>query len=151
MIKNKINSDVKQSVSKKSTTTSPISKSYTSKSGKSDGFMAWLRDEETDGILTPVGAVTSFVRGLFEIIKTVYKKPVLCSFVIVGGIFLTTVAQSVALPAIMWGSVVSGVAAIAYSMRSIATRRTNLEKKQAIELMGIATFVLAIGIFGLIV
>ena len=151
MIENKIDTTVKKTVATTGTTTSPISKSYTDKKEKTSGFKAWLRDEETDSEVTIKSATASFAKGLIEIVKTVYKKPVLCSLIIATGVVLTTFAQAIALPAIMYLSVVSGAAALVYSAYSAATRKTNIEKKQAYELMGIATFVLAIGVCGLLI
>ena len=151
MIKNKIDATIKENVATTSTTTSPISKSYEDNREKTNGFVAWLRDEEKDSEVTAKTAATSFAKGLIEIVKTVYKKPVLSGLVIATGVALTTFAQAIALPAIMYLSVVAGAASVVYSIYSVATRKTNLEKKQAYELMGIATFVLAIGVCGLLI
>ena len=151
MIENKIDTNVKETVASTSTTTSPISKSYTEKKEKTNGFMAWLRDEETDSEVTTKTAATSFAKGLIEIVKTVYKKPVLSGLVIATGVALTTFAQAIALPTIMVLSVTAGAAGAVYAVYSAATRKTNLEKKQAYELLGISTFVLAIGVCGLII
>ena len=82
MIENEVKTktNVKTSATS-SNTTSPISRAYQkSTSAKSNAFLAWLNDEDTveekQGKVSAKTAIISFAKGLIEIVKTLYKKPV---------------------------------------------------------------------------
>ncbi|MCQ2957723.1 MAG: hypothetical protein MJ180_02350 [Candidatus Gastranaerophilales bacterium] len=136
MIENKIDAAQQQTVASTSTTPSTISRSY--------------EKTAADERVSAKSAALSYATGLVEIAKTIYKKPILSSVTIAAGVALMTFASAYALPAVMTLSTVAGAAAVCYSLYAVVTRNTAEEKKQAYELMGISTFVLAIGVYGLL-
>ena len=157
MIENEVKTktNVKTSATS-SNTTSPISRAYQkSTSAKSNAFLAWLNDEDTveekQGKVSAKTAIISFAKGLIEIVKTLYKKPVLSILTIATGVALTYLAKFSALAAVMSLSIVAGSVGIIYAAVNIATAKTSITTKQAYEVLGISTFVLGLGIYGLLI
>jgi len=154
MIENKLTTGSEQSTTTASSTvTSPISGGYKETTKKSNGFIAWLKDEETidtEGTVTASSAATSYGKGLIEIAKTIYKKPILSALAITTGTVLTVTAQAATYTPIMSFCTVAGVAGITYAIKVIADKASNYTTKQAYELMGISSLVLALGICGLL-
>ena len=124
------------------------------KTKKTNAFLAWLNDEVTvdaNEKTTFKAAAASFAKGLIEIVKTVYKKPILSAITIATGVVLTYFAQFSALTAVMTTCVIAGIAGLGYGIYAAATKKAAMETRQAYELMGISTFVLTIGIYGLLI
>ena len=155
MIENEVktNSNVKVNA-EQSNATSPISRAYDAKeSKKSNSFLAWLNDEDSSDDSTAITAKTAavcYAKGLVEIVKTVYKKPLLSAITIAVGAGLTFYAHFSALSAVMGLSVIAGVAGIGYGTYIIAGKKSAESTKQAYEILGVSTFVLALGIYGLL-
>ena len=133
--------------------TSPISGAYNKKSAKkTNAFFAWLNDQDlTDEKVTAKVAATSYAKGLIEVVKTIYRKPVLSAITIACGAALTFIAKFSALAAVMSISAAAGAAGILYAGYTIATNKSNITTKQAYEVLGISTFVLGLGIYGLLI
>ena len=136
--------------------TSPINKNRPAQTPakKANAFWAWLNDKEAvdaNEAITPKSAITSFGKGLIEIVKTVYKKPVLSTITIASGACLTYFAHYSALSVVMSLCVTAGAAGLIYGIYAAATKKVSLEARQAYELMGISSFVLGIGIYGLLI
>ena len=157
MIENEVKTtaNVKTSTAS-SNATSPISRAYDKKSSKkTNAFMAWLNDEDTveenNGKVSAKTAATSYAKGLIEIVKTLYKKPVLSILTIATGAGLTYFAKFSALAAVMGLSVAAGGVGIIYGIYNIASAKSSMTTKQAYEVLGISTFVLGLGIYGLLI
>ena len=157
MIKNEVKTNVNSKAAvASSTTTSPISRSYAKKTGKKvNAFLAWLNDEDivedNNGKVSAKTAATSYAKGLVEIVKTLYKKPILSLLTIACGATLTYYAQFAALAIVMSLSVVAGVAGMIYAGYLISKPSTSMTTKQAYEVLGISTFVLGLGIYGFLI
>ena len=157
MLENEIKTKTNVETSKQtSNATSPISRAYEKKTAKrTNAFLAWLNDEDTveenNGKVSAKTAAISYAKGLIEIVKTLYKKPVLSALTIGAGVALTYFAKFSALAAVMGLSVVAGVAGAGYAIYSIASAKTSMTTKQAYEVLGISTFVLGLGIYGLLI
>lgn len=154
MIKNEIKTTQKSTVIT-STTTSPINKQRISnQKTKTNSFLAWLSNEDitsSNESITLKSAVLSFAKGLIEIVKTIYNKPIVSALTITTGVVLTYFAHHSALATVMSLCVISGIAGLGYAIYTAITKKTGMESKQAYELMGISSFVLAIGIYGLLI
>ncbi len=156
MIENEVKNETNVAISTTSNkATSPISHSYNKKdSGKTNSFLAWLNDEDTveekNGAVSAKVALVSYAKGLIEIVKTLYKKPLLSALTIAVGAGLTFYAQFSALAIVMSLSVIAGVAGIVYATYKIANPQSSITTKQAYEVLGISTFVLGLGIYGLL-
>ena len=157
MIENEIkNTTTVTTTTSTSNTTSPISRSYDKKSTKkTNAFWAWLNDadtiEENNGKISAKNAMASYAKGLIEIVKTIYKKPVLSALTIATGVGLTYFAKFSALAAVMGLSVVAGGVGIVYGIYNIISTKNSLSAKQAYEVLGISSFVLGLGIYGLLI
>ncbi len=155
MIENEVktNANVKADAAQ-SNATSPISRDYDKKDAKkTNSFIAWLNDEDVvdgSGTVSAKTAAVSYAKGLVEIVKTVYKKPLLSAITIAVGAGLTFYAQFSALVAVMSISVAAGVAGIGYAAYTIYNRKSAETTKQAYEILGISSFILALGIYGLL-
>lgn len=138
-----------------SNTTSPIGKNRdASSSTKANSFLAWLNDNEdvdANENISAKTASTSFAKGLIEIVKTVYKKPILSAITISTGAVLTYFAHYSALSIVMGLCIGAGIAGIGYGLYSAITKKSGLEARQSYELMGISSFVLAIGVYGFLI
>ena len=154
MIENEVKTDVKlKSNEAKSNATSPISREYAKKDAKINAFLAWLNDEEVADDAGKVSAKTAalnYAKGLIEIVKTLYKKPLLSAVTIAVGIGLTFYSPISALVAVMSLSIAAGVAGIGYAAYKIVKDKSTASTKQAYEVLGISTFVLSLGIYGLL-
>lgn len=155
MIDNKIKENAKNTTAvSSSTTTSPISRGRSNASAKSSPFLSWLRDEDTiaenGGQISAANATASFAKGLVEIVKTVYKRPVLSALTITAGIVLASITQVYLLAPVMGFCIAAGAAGIGYSIYAVATKKSSNEVKQSYELMGISALVLALGIYGIL-
>ena len=153
MIENEVKEQVK--VQEHTNVTSPISKTGEKQvSKKTNEFIAWLKDadtvDENGGKVDNKTAVVSFAKGLIEIVKTVYKKPVVSAVTIAAGAILTSALGYNAVAAVMGLAIVAGAAGMIYAGYSLAKPTTSNNTKQAYEVLGISTFVMGIGIYGLV-
>ena len=148
MIENKIQETTKSTVASSSNVTSPISR------GNKNAFMSWLRDEDLTkddtSKVSAVSAVVSFAKGLIEVVKTIYKRPVLSALTIITGIALASISQVYLLAPVMGVCIAAGAAGFCYAVYSVATKKSTSTVKQSYELMGISAFVLALGIYGIL-
>ena len=155
MIGNEVKQQELTSKSSKSKVTSPISKTSAGRTRKKDNaIMAWLNDkddvDENYGIVNANVAVTSYIKGLAEIIKTLYKKPIVSIVTIATAALLTYKVGYNAVTAVMGISAAAGVAGIIYSVYSLINSISSNDTKQAYEVLGISSFVLAVAIYGLV-
>ncbi|MCR4881231.1 MAG: hypothetical protein K6A44_04685 [bacterium] len=155
MIENEIKTQDQVIVKEQGKTTSPIGKSeQKDETKKTNGFVAWLKDadtvDENNGKVDKKTAATSFAKGLIEIVKTVYTKPLASAITIAVGAALTILAGYSAVATVMCIAVAAGSAGIAYAGYNLAKPTTSNNTKQAYEVLGISTFVLAVGIYGLV-
>ncbi len=137
-----------------SNTTSPISASYEKKAEKEgNAFWAWLNDkdtvEEKNGTISVKTAATSYAKGLIEVVKALYKKPILSIATIACGAALTFYAQASAFTVVMALATAAGAAGMIYAGFVLANPKTSNNARQAYEVLGISTFVLGLGIYGL--
>ena len=152
-----IDSNVKQNeqiiTSENGSVTSPISKTGKVSAKKSNDFIAWLKDEdvvdENGGKIDGKTAAKSYAKGLIEVIKTLYKKPIASIVTVAIGAILTYTAGYSAVSTVMGLSIAAGTAGIIYALYNLANPTTSNNTKQAYEVLGISTFVLGIGIYGL--
>jgi len=154
MIENEVKTNTKvKADAPQSNSTSPISSTYDKKASKANAFLAWLNDEDVvnnEGAVSAKTAAVSYAKGLVEIVKTIYKKPLLSAVTIAIGAGLTFYAQFSALVAVMSLSIAAGIAGIGYAVYTIANRKSTEATKQAYEILGISTFILALGVYGLL-
>ena len=155
MIENEIKTQDQVVVKEQGSTTSPIGKSSEKDTTKkSNGFIAWLKDadtvDENNGKIDKKTAATSYAKGLIEIVKTVYRKPLASAITVAIGAALTILAGYNAVVTVMGLAVAAGTAGIIYAGYNLAKPTTSNNTKQAYEVLGISTFVLAIGIYGLV-
>jgi len=155
MIENEVKTTSQVTV-ENSTVTSPISKDDKKQSDKkTNAFMAWLKDEDTvdekNGEISAKEAVTSYGKGLIEVVKTVYKKPLAAAITIATGAVITFYAHVAMLTIVMSAAAVAGAAGVAYACYNIVSEKTSNNTKLAYEILGISTFVLGLGIYGLFI
>ena len=155
MIENEIKTQDQVIVKEQGTATSPIGKSdKKDETKKVNGFVAWLKDadtvDENGGKIDKKTAAISYAKGLIEIVKTLYRKPLASALTIAAGAALTILAGYGAVATVMGIAVAAGTAGIIYAGYSLAKPTTSNNTKQAYEVLGISTFVLAIGIYGLV-
>ena len=156
MIKDETKQTAKINEKSKAKVTSPIGKSDSSTMSKTASeFLAWLRDDdavaEKNGAIDAKTATMSYTKGLFEIVKTAYKKPVACIATIAIGAVLGLYGTYVTLAAVMGFAIAAGAVGMLYSAYNLIIRSSSNNTKEAFEILGISTFVMAIGIYGLII
>jgi len=154
MIENEVKAQEQVKVQEQNVT-SPISRAGEKKvSKKTNEFIAWLKDadtvDENGGKVDNKTAAVSYAKGLIEVVKTIYKKPVVSAITIAAGAILTAALGYNAVIAVMGFAVAAGAAGMIYAGYSLAKPTTSNNTKQAYEVLGISTFVLAIGIYGLV-
>lgn len=155
MIENEIKTQDQVIEKEQSNVTSPISKSKETKvTKKENGFLSWLKDtdavDENNGKIDAKTAAISYGKGLIEIIKTAYKKPIASVATVAIGAGLTYFAGYNAVQAVMGLAIATGVAGIAYATYNLAKPTTSNNTKQAYEVLGISSFIIAVGIYGLV-
>ena len=154
MIENEIKTQEQVIVEKKGTTTSPISKEAKSAAEKTNGFVDWLNDKDTvdenNGKIDKKTAVISYAKGLIEVVKTLYKKPLASIVTIAAAATFTYVVGYSAVVAVMYLAIAAGAAGIAYAGYNLFKPTTSNNTRQAYEILGISSFILAVGIYGLV-
>lgn len=155
MIENEIKTQDQVVVEKQGATTSPISKESTkAEAKKSNGFVDWLNDKDTvdenDGKIDKKTATISYAKGLIEVVKTLYRKPLASIVTIAAAAVFTYMVGYSAVVAVMYLAIAAGTAGIAYAGYSLAKPTTSNNTRQAYEILGVSSFVLAVGIYGLV-
>ena len=155
MIENEIKQQEQIKTGAHSAVSSPISKSgHKNIKKQENGFVAWLNDkdvvDEKNGEIDAKVAITSFIKGLAEIVKTVCKRPIASVITVAVAAALTYKVGFSAVTAVMGVAVAAGVAGIIYAVYSLINTVSSNDTKQSYEVLGISTFILAVGIYGLI-
>ena len=155
MIENEIKTQDQVVVEKQGATTSPISKAgKESVAEKSNGFVDWLNDKDTvdenNGKIDNKTATISYAKGLIEVVKTLYKKPLASIVTIAAAATFTYMVGYSAVVAVMYLAIAAGAAGIAYAGYNLFKPTTSNNTRQAYEILGISSFILAVGIYGLV-
>lgn len=155
MIENEIKTQDQVVIEKQNATTSPIEKSDAKVSNKkSNGFVDWLNDKDTvdenNGKIDKKTAIISYAKGLIEIVKTAYKKPIASVITVAAAAVFTYSVGYSAVVAIMYLAIAAGAAGIAYAGYNLVKPSTSNNTKLSYEILGISSFVLAVGIYGLV-
>lgn len=110
-------------------------------------FKKWLDDEDKicldgqdDGKISTKEKATSFVKGLFGIVKSAVKHPIATALTVAAGAALTVATGGAALPFLVAGGVAIGAGQVGYGVYKATTAKTDGEAKQAYETMGNGTF-----------
>lgn len=118
-------------------------------------FKKWLDDEDkvcsdglNDGKISTEEKATSFVKGLFGIVKSAINHPVATLLTVGAGAALTVATGGAALPFLVAGGVAIGAGQIGYGAYKAATTDSDAEAKQAYETMGNGVFSLASSVLG---